>query len=547
MLAPSTESQPPPLDSSRSVLDFVHSLLITPAEEQADLDRLLDELAVAFAISSAGMATFPDGKLISIGSKSAAAQSDSSLPWQQQPELIERLPRARGVLTLPHSAGGSFLLTMVGTPENRGWFLWLLDEKRDKWSNGEAALLVLTGQALMHVLMQNETLTSWAIQLDRRMRRQRMEEAAAIVRRLAHDFGNVLTGILGFSELALAQQIAANSPLHAYLEEVHRGAQNAAHYTNQLRLFARRQGANNRSCNLGSILIEEEKRLRPSLGAAIQLKLYLPTDLPDAAVEAEPLRQALGIVLENAREAIPGEGVIEVSARVVQISLSETRNLFGDVRPGKHLEILVSDNGSGLSPEAQRQLFTEPFFSTKSRKRGFGLAMAYGILSSHRGGLELQSRPEGGTIARLIVPVAEVAARTSPRLKEGGLVNDRVLIVDDDPMVLQFTATTLEQAGFRIQTAGNAQEAIKKYKAAAADPFRLVLSDVLMPEMNGIELARHLLTQDASLSILFMSGEIHADIMQQCLGSARIELLPKPFRPDGLVRAVRNAIDRARW
>lgn len=243
----------------------------------------------------------------------------------------------------------------------------------------------------------------WAEQLDRRTRRERMEAAARLVRRLAHDFGNILTGILGFSELALSQQAETDSPVHLYLTEIHRGAQNGAEYTDQLRLFARRHTTAKRGCRLADVLGE----LR---GKDVQFQLHLPTDLPPVAVESDALRQVLTIVLDNAREAIAGPGVIEISAETVQVDAQEAGELFGDVRPGTHLEIRIADNGSGLTPEAQRLLFAEPFFSTKSRKRGFGLAMAYGILTGHRGGMELLDRPEGGTIARLIVPVAVVAA-----------------------------------------------------------------------------------------------------------------------------------------
>lgn len=245
--------------------------------------------------------------------------------------------------------------------------------------------------------------TSGVVQSDRRIRRQRMEEAACIVRRLAHDFGNILTGILGFSELALTQQTGPDSPVHLYLTEIHRGAQSGAQYTDQLRLFARRQTIAKRSCRLADVLGEWK-------GENGRLQLHLPADLPAVAVELEALRQVLTIVLDNAREASAVPGVIEISARTVQLEPWEAGELIGDVRPGTHVEIRIADNGSGLTPEAQRLLFTEPFFSTKSRKRGFGLAMAYGILSGHRGGLELLRRPEGGTIARLIVPVAAVAA-----------------------------------------------------------------------------------------------------------------------------------------
>lgn len=542
----SRDPQAPSVAASRSALEFIHRLLVLPAEEQANLAGVLEELSAAFQVTAAGLATFPEGVPLSIH----PATASESLPWREQPDWIERLLHSCGSLTIPRLAGGSYLATVLGTPERGGWLLWLEDAERMHWSASEASLLVMAGQALTHRLTREDVLPPWAVQLDRAIRQQRMDAGARLVRRLAHDFGNILTGILGFSELALAHQLSPSSPLHAYLTEIHRGAQNGAQYTNQLRLFARRQTTSTRSCHLTAVLAEEEVRLTPVLGANVQLRMDLSADLPAVALEAEPLRQALAIILDNAREAIAGSGSIEVSVRLVQSNARQARELFGDVRPGTHLEIRIADTGSGLTTEAQRQLFTEPFFSTKPRKRGFGLAMAYGILAAHRGGLELLRRPEGGTIARLLVPVLE-GSGVSPVLSSKTGVSpvqqrkERVLVVDDDPMILQLVTTTLERAGYRVQAVASAEEALKSYSNSSSDPFRLVLSDVLMPEVNGVDLARRLLVQDANVSLLFMSGQVPAEVMQQAFGPGRFDLLSKPFRPEGLVRAVRAAIDRS--
>jgi signal transduction histidine kinase len=400
MLGAPTKPIRTPLDSSRSVLNFLHRLLLVPAEEQSNLESLLKELSAAFTAAAAGLATFPEGVPLCIYPPSSdnyqSIISDMNISFINQPKS--------DALTILRHTGGSCLFTLVGTPEHGGWLLWLEDDSRTCWSASEAALLVLTGRILTHRLMQEEKPTPWAMQLERSIRRQRLEAAARIVRRFAHDFGNFLTSILGFSQLSLAQPAASYSPLHNYLTEIHRSAQNGAQYIDQLRLFARRQTR----CfpaergNLASVLAD----LRGEQGVDVQLQLHLPADLPAAAVGPEALRQVLAIILDNAREAVAGVGVIDISARMVQVSAEQACQLFGDVRPGPHLEIRVADNGSGLTPEAQHQLFAEPFFSTKPRQRGFGLAMAYGILSAYGGGLELLPRPEGGTIARLIVPVA---------------------------------------------------------------------------------------------------------------------------------------------
>lgn len=554
------EPQASPLDPSRSALDWIHRLVMAPAAEQTDWSALLDSLSAAFTASAAGLATFPEGVPLCIrpapGHESPA---EALLPWREHPEAMERLLASRGALTLPRSGGGSVLVTVLGTPERGGWLLWLEDAGRTQWSESETSLLVLAGHALTHRLTQEGEQPCWAKQLDRALRRQRMETAAHLVRRLAHDFGNVLTGILGFSELALSQQLPPGSSLHTFLSEIHRSAQNGAQYTNQLRLFARRQSTSNRSCNVAAVLAEEKRRLQPLLSADVLLKLDLGTNLPLVAVEPDALKQALAIVLENAREALSGAGVIEVSLRTVQLNAAEAGELFGEVRPGEHLEIRVADSGSGFSAEVERQLFADPFFSSKARKRGFGLATAYGILSAHRGGLELRRRPEGGAIARLLLPVAAVAAPAAPSVAantparsladphspQSAAPKDRILVVDDDPMILQLIAATLERAGYRVQTAVSAEAAFKSYRSAGDDPFRLVLSDVLMPDVNGIDLARRLLAHDANVSVLFMSGQVPAEILHQNFDPGRFEVLSKPFRSEGLIFAVRTAIDRA--
>ncbi|HWG42994.1 MAG TPA: response regulator [Gemmataceae bacterium] len=539
-----------PVDSSRSALEFVHRLLATANTDQPNLAGLLGELAAAFAVSSAGLATLPDSVPLCIHPAPAEPSlAEVPLPWREQPSLIEKVYAADAALTVPCPAGGSYLLTASGTPERGTWLLWLEDRSRAAWTDGEAAALLLAGQALSRGLTRQGTPSPWAEQLDRVIRQQHLEAASRLVRRLAHDFGNILTGILGFSELALTQQIAPGTPLHAYLTEVYRGAQNGAQYTNQLRLFARRQTSTNRSCTLAGVLSEEETRLRPTLGSHVRLNIELPADLPAAALDAEQLRQVLAIVLDNARESISGDGVITVSARPISLNAAEARPLFGDVRPGAHIELTIADTGSGLTPEARQQLFLEPFFSTKPRKRGFGLAIAYGILTAHRGGLELLRSSETGTIARVVLPVATApvapsTARSAALVQPTATVHDRVLVVDDDPMILQFVTTTLERAGYRVQAVANGEDAVRIYADAVGDPFRLVLSDVLMPNISGVELAKRLLAHDANVHVLFMSGQVPPEFTQQEFAPGQFDLLPKPFRPEGLVRAVRAALER---
>jgi signal transduction histidine kinase/FixJ family two-component response regulator len=535
-----TASVAPSVDSSQEALAFLHRLLSRPVAEQPALADLLAELATAFAAPRAGLAALPDGAAVALH-PCGQASTVMQVPWQVDPEVLQRVCGTPAALVVPGADGGSSLLTAFGHPEQGGWVLWLTDTKRPGWTEGEGAALVLAGHVFQRGLTSEATPPRWAGQLDRILRQQRLEAAARVVRRLAHDFGNVLTGILGFSELALTQQVASGTALHAYLTEVYRGAQNGAQFTNQLRLFARRQNSNTRSCNPAQVVWEEESRLRGGLAKEANLKVELPADLPAVGVDADHLRQVLGVLLENARDALIGPGSITVSTRKVELKAADCRDLFGDVRPGPHVEIRVTDTGSGLSAEARKHLFLEPFFTTRPRKRGFGLAIAYGILAAHRGGLDLLPHPERGTVARLVLPVAEIPAPVAPAPANH---REKILLVADDPMVLQFATLTLERAGYRVQATASPQEAVRLFASAGAEPFRLLLTDVVMPHLDGVTLARRVLEQDARTAVLLMSGHAPATLPQSGSLLNSFDLLAKPFRAEELVRRVRAALDR---
>jgi CheY-like chemotaxis protein len=274
------------------------------------------------------------------------------------------------------------------------------------------------------------------------------------------------------------------------------------------------------------------------------LRVQGAADLPPVAIDADQMRHAVSAVLENAREAVAGRpgGLVEITARRLELTAESARGFYGEPRPGEYVEIRIADNGPGMSPLAEQQLFDEPFFSTRPRRPGFGLHLAYGVLAAHRGGLQLRNSAPGGLEARLLVPV--LSAPASPHataLPAHGTLGEKVLVVDDDAHILQFACTTLEQAGYRVQKASSAADAIRFFTAAPAD---LVLSDVAMPEQTGIDLARSLLRGSRRVRMLFMSGNQPAELRAPDLAAHQFGLVIKPFRPDGLLRAVRAALDR---
>src|SRR5262249_57507379 len=230
-----------------------------------------------------------------------------------------------------------------------------------------------------------------------------LEDAAVWTRRLAHDYGNVLTSILGFTELSLLQ-VSDNSPLRRYLSEIHRGAQQGALLTDRLRLFARRPEPSRQATPLGPVLAQQRERFA-SAGPAVELQLDIPANLPPVAVAADALGDILSPLLDNAREAIDQQGRVTMTVSLVRLSSAHCLALWGRADPGPHVRIEISDTGCGLTADVQARLFREPFFTNKPRHRGLGLATVYGVLVSNRGGFRLRPGQKGGVVARVYLPL----------------------------------------------------------------------------------------------------------------------------------------------
>jgi signal transduction histidine kinase/CheY-like chemotaxis protein len=534
-----------PQDRSRAAVDFAHRLL-SRAASSPGLDLVASELAAAFSVDAAGMADLDSGLPLIVHHDDTDAFPDVC-PWESDAELLARLRGTPDAVTISRSTY-AFLVVAVSPPAGGSWLLWIGDSARTDWTAAEKSALALIAQVISRHLTDGGELDRWAQQLERRVRQQNMELAATLARRLAHDFGNVLTGILGFAELALANPQPAASPLTRFVNEIYRSAKAGAQLTHQLQLFSRRQASGHGQGSVLGTLADEEARFRSAIGNAVRWDSSAGSDLPPVAFDQDHLRQVLSAVIDNAREAAGENGTVTVTARCLHLSDADCLEHYGSLRAGPHIEVCVCDSGPGLSTEAEQRLFVEPFYTEKSRRRGFGLAVAYGLLAAHRGGLSVTNSPQGGALARVFLPTATGApvagAEPATRIAATTAGDEKVLVVDDDPMILQFVSTTLEQAGYRVTAVNTADEALDCYSAAGSEPFRLVLSDVVMPRVNGVDLARRLLASDPNVRILFMSGQVSPDFVGADFADHDFDLLTKPFRSEGLLRAVRGALDR---
>lgn len=402
-------NQPPSSDSSRPLLDLAHLLLSTPIAQPSDVSDLLRLVVEAADALGAGLiaSSKPD---VVFGYPSHAVSCDPTT-YQNHLDRWNRLP-CSSIAGSAHRPGSSPDLVARLNVGAARWFLWLEAKPgRTCWTQAEAAALSLISCSLSRLMETEPQQARWVHQLELTARKNRLEEAAGIARRLLRDFGNILTGIMGFTELALAQPLSSSGNLHTYLIEIYRAAQAGAEYTSQLRHFSCREAISSRECRVGDVLDDVHSLLFSSRNSNLLLRVDVSKELPSVAIDAVLLKLVLKALLDNSRESLIGSGVISVSARRVELTSADAVAFYGDVRPGSHVEIIVADTGCGLTPEVSQRLFQEPFFSTKKRRRGgFGLATAYGVLFANKGGLYLHPGEERGVVARVVLPVAPVSA-----------------------------------------------------------------------------------------------------------------------------------------
>jgi two-component system, cell cycle sensor histidine kinase and response regulator CckA len=375
---------------------------------------------------------------------------------------------------------------------------------------------------------------------------QRMEAVGQLAGGVAHDFNNLLTAISGYCEL-VGDQLHRGDAVGALgdVGEIARAAERAATLVEQLLSFSRRQPARLAHVDVDAVI----DGLLPMLGRLIGEHIAVTTDLrAAAAVEADPsqLEQVVVNLAVNARDAMPGGGRLDLATEVVDLGARVALDL--GLEPGRYVEITVTDTGVGMEPDVLAAAF-EPYYTTKPEGSGTGLGLAtvYGCVTRAGGSVRLTSRPGAGTRVHVLLPAsaapAEAHERTADRLADAVVeqrpVGESVLLVEDQQQVRQLLVRSLARLGYRVTAAGDGAEALALAELAGA-PFDLVLTDVLMPNLNGPDLVTALGERDLLRRVVYMSGYT-SDVTLTGEGAAPT-FLQKPFSLEELTATVRGVL-----
>ena len=513
---------PPESAASAALLTYLGELL--GATDRPAAPDVLHALARLFGARGAGIAHLSDATVHSDAAAWINGDPPTVLTWQDDVAALRHLAD-RGEPAPLEDDGGSWLVWFDDRPSPDGpAVLWLNAVESRRWTAYDGAALALAGRTLWRLGMLGR--------LPELPAEERLAQGAVVASRLSHDFGNVLTGVMGFTELALGQ-VAAGTRAQAYLQEVWDVTGSGADWLKKLNYFCRRNPPEFTPTGLPGALAEEEARLGNAVAPAWHADI--PADLPALACDGESLRVALREVLNNAREATAAREPPQLAARAAELSAPEAQALLGRPQAGRYVEIAVSDRGPGIREDIRARLFKEWFFSSKPRHRGMGLMMAYGIVRRFGGGLAVGPGAEGGTQVRLYFPAA-------PDPVPGGPA--QLLVVDDDPQVLADARRILEPAGYRVVVAGSAAEAVVLHQTAAS-PFDLVLIAGRLPNLSGAELARRMLLRDPHAHFLFLHTPAGPSLPRDALVSADT-LVHKPIAGPALLQTVAAALRRCR-
>jgi PAS domain S-box-containing protein len=375
---------------------------------------------------------------------------------------------------------------------------------------------------------------------------QKMEAVGKLAGGIAHDFNNLLTVIRGYSEILLSQ-MDKKDKAYGNILQIEKAGKSAESLIRQLLAFGRKQIMNPRIINLNNLLREMEPMLERLIGEDVELIILLGSDVGQVKVDPNQLEQVILNLVVNSKDAMPDGGTIIIETMNTDLSPNIRQELHSPVKPGPYVLLSVSDTGCGMDEDIRSRIF-EPFFTTKVKGKGTGLGLStvYGIINQSQGNISVKSRLDEGTIFNIYLPrIEEWRPVTGDKPDIHGRDtqgHETIVVVEDEKDVRFIIAETLRRKGYRVMEAINGETALEICKKNLGR-IDLLLTDVVMPRMNGVQLARKVKSLWPELKVMYMSGYADEEIIQQNIVKDGVTFIQKPFVPAFLLQKVREVLD----
>ena len=469
----------------------------------------------------------------------------------------------RGVMISSKDHSRKFILHIIATYSRiRGMFIGLLPEKNSGIPDTSLTLLSIvllnTANALesleFYSLLRNQnenlekmveertrTLAKYERQLQQVLKIQAIGTLAGGI---AHDFNNILFPIVGYTELTM-DEVPDDSVAHNNLEEVLKAAHRAKDLVQQILTFSRQSGQERKPVEVHSIIEEALKLLRASIPASIEIIHKIDDDCHPVMGDATQIHQVIMNLCTNAYQAMQDKGgTLEINLSEVDVGYEETVEKIG-MQPGKHLQLLVKDEGCGMDAVVLGRIF-EPYYTTKEQGKGTGLGLSviHGIIKNHRGDISVNSTPGKGTTFKVYLPIIEDMDTVTEFEPSNGAVkgNERILLIDDEEQIVSMEQQMLENLGYEVTARTDSTEALKEFSQKPQN-FDLVITDMTMPHMTGDELALKLLNIKPDIPVILCTG-FNEDITEEkALAMGIQKFVMKPVIKNDLATTIRTVLD----
>jgi signal transduction histidine kinase/ActR/RegA family two-component response regulator len=470
----------------------------------------------------------------------------------------------RGVLISSKDHSRKFILHIIATYSRiRGMFIGLLPEKNSGIPDTSLTLLSIvllnTANALesleFYSLLRNQnenlekmveertqTLAKYERQLQQVLKIQAIGTLAGGI---AHDFNNILFPIVGYTELTM-DEVPDDSVAHNNLEEVLKAAHRAKDLVQQILTFSRQSGLERKPVKVHLIIKEALKLLRASIPASIEIINKIDDDCHPVMGDATQIHQVIMNLCTNAYQAMQDKGgTLEVNLSEVDVGYEETVKKIG-MQPGKHLQLLVRDEGCGMDAIVLDRIF-EPYYTTKEQGKGTGLGLSviHGIVKNHRGDISVTSSPGKGTTFKVYLPITEDADIVTELEPSNGAAkgNERILLIDDEEQIVSMEQQMLENLGYEVTARTDSTKALKEFSEQPQN-FDLVITDMTMPQMTGDELAQKLLDIKPDIPVILCTG-FNEDITEEkALAMGIQKFVMKPVIKNDLATTIRTVLDQ---